>query len=255
LHGPLPQLPVIPNDTKFSQQWNLRRIGATNAWATTTGSADVVVAIVGDGVNYNHEDLRENMWRNPGETGLGANGNDKASNGIDDDGNGYVDDVYGIDTGNHDSDPTGPPGARSGTGCASIIGAVATNGKGMAGVNWRVWFTFDLTSGTILIPPKRASFKICLPVIIIALEGYRLRTGIPKSNVGLTREPFLRSERARCGLNWLNPRQIIKTSSGCKKEARARFSKRKRTHLFMARNLAWVVGDRTPIKKASSTAT
>jgi len=64
-----------------------------------------VVAIIDSGVNYLHEDLRENMWRNPGETSLDQNGKDKASNGIDDDDNGYVDDVHGIDVVDYDSRP------------------------------------------------------------------------------------------------------------------------------------------------------
>ena len=79
----------------FSKQWYLGKIGATNAWATTTGSSNVVVAVFDTGVDYRHPDLQANMWRNPGETGLDANGHDKATNGIDDDGNGYIDDVHG----------------------------------------------------------------------------------------------------------------------------------------------------------------
>jgi subtilisin family serine protease len=131
--------PVIPDDPMFPQQWNLRRIGATNAWATTTGSAEVVVAVIDGGVNYNHQDLRDNMWRNPGETGLDSLQRDKATNGVDDDDNGYVDDVYGIDPGGQDSDPMdqgGPP--FHGTLCAGIIGASGNDGRGIAGINWRV---------------------------------------------------------------------------------------------------------------------
>src|SRR6266702_1379084 len=80
-----------------------------------------------------------NMWRNPGETGLDANGQDKATNGIDDDGDGYVDDVYGINPGGHNSDPM-PSGLHGyhGTACAGIIGAVGNNTLGIAGVNWSV---------------------------------------------------------------------------------------------------------------------
>jgi subtilisin family serine protease len=138
--------PIIPNDPKFNAQWDLKIIGMPNAWAITTGSSNVVVAIIDTGVDYNHEDLAANMWRNPGETGLDANGNDKATNGIDDDGDGYVDDVYGINTFDHDSDPMDlgynlqgtPEPTYHGTKCAGIIGAVGNNGKGVAGINWSV---------------------------------------------------------------------------------------------------------------------
>src|SRR5262249_13463137 len=72
-----------PNDPQFPAQWILSRIGATNAWAITTGSTNVVVAVIDTGVDYTHPDLAANMWRNPGETGIDANGNDKETNGID----------------------------------------------------------------------------------------------------------------------------------------------------------------------------
>src|SRR6185503_20805394 len=96
-----------PNDPKFNAQWDMKKIGMTNAWAITTGSSNVVVAVIDTGVDYDHEDLAANMWRNPGETGVDANGNDKATNGIDDDGNGYVDDVHGanVTDGTGDSMP------------------------------------------------------------------------------------------------------------------------------------------------------
>src|SRR5215468_7086347 len=88
---------VVPNDPSFNQQWSLAKIGATNAWATTTGSTEIVVAVLDTGVDYTHPDLAPNMWRNPGETGLDAQGRDKATNGVDDDGDGYIDDVHGVD--------------------------------------------------------------------------------------------------------------------------------------------------------------
>jgi subtilisin family serine protease len=121
----------VPNDPRFSEQWALPRIGASNAWALTTGSSNVVVAVLDTGIRYTHEDLAANMWRNPGEI---------AGNGIDDDNNGYVDDVFGIDAVNQDSDPTDQPVSfiYHGTACASIIGAVGNNSRGIVGLNWPV---------------------------------------------------------------------------------------------------------------------
>ena len=137
---------ATPNDPRFNAQWYLKKIGAPAAWEVTTGSRDVVVVVIDTGVNYKHPDLAANMWRNPGETGLDAKGRDKATNGIDDDGNGYIDDVYGIDVVDHDSDPMDRGFTRGaittpylhGTACAGVIGAVGNNANGTVGVNWAV---------------------------------------------------------------------------------------------------------------------
>jgi len=137
--------PVTPNDPQFSLQWHLGRIGATNAWGVTTGGTNIVVAVIDTGVDYTHPDLAANMWRNPGETGVDANGNDKATNGIDDEGNGYVDDVHGANVTDGTEDtmdvpyfyPSAPP-SYHGTFWAGIIGAVGNNGVGVAGLNWSV---------------------------------------------------------------------------------------------------------------------
>ena len=123
---------VPPNDPLFNGQWALTKISASNAWDFTTGSTNVVVAVIDTGVNHNHEDLGANMWRNPGEI---------PGNGIDDDGNGYVDDIFGIDVVTPDSDPL--DGATStgfyhGTACAGVIGAVGNNNKGITGLNWTI---------------------------------------------------------------------------------------------------------------------
>ncbi len=128
----------IPNDQLFNQQWGLNNTGqdggtpdadidASEAWTLTKGSNDVVVAVVDTGVDYTHPDLMANMFRNE---------QDCNANGVDDDGNGYVDDCYGIDTANGDSDPMDDNG--HGTHVAGIIGAVGNNEVGVAGVNWNV---------------------------------------------------------------------------------------------------------------------
>ncbi len=102
-------------------------IGAAKAWDTTTGSTDVLVAVIDTGIRYSHQDLRSQMWANPGEI---------AGNGIDDDGDGYVDNVYGIDVINGDGDPMDDHG--HGTHCAGTIGASANDGYAHVGVAWEV---------------------------------------------------------------------------------------------------------------------
>jgi subtilisin family serine protease len=124
------------NDPRLSDLYGLNKIQAPTVWDKTTGSASVIVAVIDTGVLYTHEDLTANMWRNPGETGTDANGQKRSTNGIDDDRNGYVDDVFGVDTINHDSDPVDDAG--HGTHVAGTIGATGNNAIGIVGVNWKV---------------------------------------------------------------------------------------------------------------------
>ncbi|RYZ57752.1 MAG: hypothetical protein EOP07_09030 [Proteobacteria bacterium] len=102
----------------------------------TLNSESVLVGIVDSGMDYNHPDLKDNVWSNPGETGLDANGKDKRTNGIDDDGNGFVDDWHGWDFYNNDNDPMDDN--SHGTHVAGTIGAVGNNESGIVGVNWSV---------------------------------------------------------------------------------------------------------------------
>ncbi|MEK2688115.1 S8 family peptidase [Bdellovibrio sp. GT3] len=121
------------NDPAISQAWGLKKSDAARAWSVTRGDKDIVVAVIDTGIDVNHEDLSKNLWMNPGETGKDALGRDKATNGIDDDGNGFVDDVHGwnfVSNNNKLDDNHG-----HGTHIAGIIGAEAGNGKGIAGVS------------------------------------------------------------------------------------------------------------------------
>ncbi len=113
---------VIPNDDFLFYQWNLQKIQAFDTWELTTGSDNVVVAIVDTGVDYNHPDLQSNLWKNPDEV---------CDNGIDDDNNGYIDDCYGWDA--YKEIGNGYRGDH-GTHVAGIIAAVANNTIGVAGV-------------------------------------------------------------------------------------------------------------------------
>ncbi len=120
----------------------------TRAWTISTGSKKIVVALLDDGFFYDHEDLTGNIWANPGESGLDASGHPKETNGIDDDGNGYVDDVMGWDFAFDDPDPDCYifDGRRTdriqpywhSISALGIIGARGNNGIGVAGINWDV---------------------------------------------------------------------------------------------------------------------
>jgi subtilisin family serine protease len=126
----------LPNDLLFSHLWALRNTGqlggrvgsdinASAAWDVTIGG-DVTVAVVDTGIDYGHPDLQDNIWVNPADP----------ANGVDDDRNGFIDDVHGIDLFHGDGDPSDDAG--HGTHVAGIIGAEGDNGLGTVGVDWRV---------------------------------------------------------------------------------------------------------------------
>jgi subtilisin family serine protease len=125
---------VSPNDPLYHRQWALRQIKADVAWGVTTGSRDVVVAVIDGGVDIRHPDLWPNIWINEGEV---------AEDGIDNDGNGFVDDVFGWNFVNGSASvlpiesPQQPDDAWShGTIVASLLGAKGNNAEGIAGVTW-----------------------------------------------------------------------------------------------------------------------
>ena len=139
----------IPNDAFFSDQWSFHNTGqtggtpgadidATGAWGLSSGSNNVVVAVIDTGVNYTHSDLSSNIWNNTDEI---------PGNGKDDDGNGYIDDVRGWNFVNSTNDPIDDQ--KHGTHVSGTIGAVGNNAIGVVGVNWHVKImplkTFDRT--------------------------------------------------------------------------------------------------------------
>nr|BDT29127.1 S8 family serine peptidase [Bacteriovorax sp. HI3] len=130
---------ATPDDPSFGKLWGLRNTGsnepngsagvegadvnALKAWDITKGSRAVRIAVIDTGVDYTHPDLKANMWVNTKEI---------PGNGIDDDGNGFIDDVYGYDFANNDSNPM--DGNGHGTHCSGTIGAVHDNKIGVSGV-------------------------------------------------------------------------------------------------------------------------
>lgn len=123
----LAQSTVLPDDPDYgSEQDDLDLIGAPAAWDIATGSEDVVVAVIDSGIDFTHPDLAPNRFINPREI---------PDNGLDDDGNGLVDDISGWDFFEGDNDPS--PENFHGTFMAGIIGAAGNNGIGLAGMTWQ----------------------------------------------------------------------------------------------------------------------
>jgi thermitase len=143
--GLRPDNPAIPEkpssltgpDPLFSKQWGMNDIGVTDAWKVTIGDPEVIVAVIDTGVDYTHEDLLPNMWRNSKEI---------PQNGIDDDNNGYIDDIVGWDFVSNDNKPydlatdnpldllKGDANPGHGTHCAGNVAARSGNQIGIAGV-------------------------------------------------------------------------------------------------------------------------
>ena len=118
------------SDDYSSALWGLTAangINAPAAWNYTTGSADVVTAVIDTGIDYNHVDLAANTWTNPNEI---------PGNGIDDDQNGWIDDIHGINAITNTGNPLDDH--WHGTHVSGTIGAVGNNNTGVVGVNWTV---------------------------------------------------------------------------------------------------------------------
>lgn len=131
------QIQKIPNDSSYSSLWGMSAINAPTAWDKTTGSQSVVTAVIDTGIDLDHPDLIDNIWTNTGEI---------ANDGIDNDNNGYVDDIHGWDFVDGDAVPNDDltdsgnnviGSAGHGTHVSGTIAGIGNNGVGVSGVNWQ----------------------------------------------------------------------------------------------------------------------
>src|SRR6266700_2815635 len=140
---------LAPNDPRYldGSLWGLHNTGiyggvpgadirAPEGWDTQSTASNIIVAVIDTGARFTHEDLAANMWVNPGESGRDALGLDKSTNGMDDDGDGFIDDVHGINAILGTGIPWDDHG--HGTHVSGTIGAVGNNGLGVVGVAWNV---------------------------------------------------------------------------------------------------------------------
>lgn len=119
------ELTVIPNDPLYAEQWGLARINAPAAWDVVTGNAGALIAVIDSGVDLEHPDIASRLWVNPGEV---------AGNGVDDDNNGYIDDVHGWNFVDDTADVADDSG--HGTQVAGIAAAAGNNAIGITGTCW-----------------------------------------------------------------------------------------------------------------------
>ncbi len=161
---------AVPNDPFYTNAWHLRNtgqfgtpagpdIGAESAWNINTGSGNTVVAVIDDGLHISHPDLSPNLWRNPREV---------AGNGIDDDGNGIVDDVHGADMvlGIGDVRPYFPrENSDHGTNVAGIIAGQGANNEGATGVLWNTQVMAMKIKG-----PASTGYSLCLSDFVDAFN-------------------------------------------------------------------------------------
>jgi subtilisin family serine protease len=143
--------PVFPNDAHFGKQWGLHNTGtsppehpgkadadidAPEAWDVEKGDINIVIAIVDKGIDWTHSDLTANIWTNPGEDAWSNPNDSNTGNGVDDDGNGFIDDWKGWNFISDDGNSQDQSSDSHGTHCAGIAGAVTDNNIGVAGVSW-----------------------------------------------------------------------------------------------------------------------
>ena len=132
----------VPNDPRYATQWHLAKIQAAGAWDVSHGATSVIIGVIDQGIDYTHEDIADNVWINPLED-INHNGRFDPSpapggdlDGVDDDGNGYVDDVCGYDFQSSDPDPMPTGNDDHGQHCFGDANAVTNNGLGVSAIGW-----------------------------------------------------------------------------------------------------------------------
>lgn len=175
-----------PSDPDFAQQWSLAAqdnnadIHVDQVWNKSVGSQDYVVAVVDEGVDVSHDDLKANIWTNAGEI---------PGNGIDDDNNGYIDDVNGWNAYQSNGDLIA---SRHGTHVAGIVGARGNNNKDVAGVNWNVKIMgVGASSGTTSVVLEGYGY------VLAQKKRWLQSGGTQGANVVVTNSSF-GVDRARC---------------------------------------------------------
>ena len=140
-----------PNDPRYSEQWYLNNVRMENAWDLQFGASGVLVAVIDNGITLNHPELQNAIWTNPDET----------ANGIDDDGDGFIDDIHGWDFGENDNDVSHDAAFYHGTQVAGIIAAETNNNLGIASIAF----------GAKILPLKVTEADA--PGEVIMSEGYQ----------------------------------------------------------------------------------
>ncbi len=182
---------TVPNDTFYTSLWNLNNTGQTGgtydadidapeAWNSAQGTSHMVVAVIDTGLDMAHEDIAANVYTNPREI---------AGNGIDDDGNGYIDDVHGWDFVHDLNDPSDRNLICNGHGThtAGILGAVGNNNIGITGVNWHVQIMPLKVLGGFYCRASSAN--------IISAINYAADMGVKVSNNSYGGGPFSQAEK------------------------------------------------------------
>jgi len=176
---PVQHSAMIPNDALYGDMYHLPQIFAEEAWdihIAENGTEEIVIAVVDDGVDWDHEDLQDNIWNNLAEDADGDghtmefNGTDWVMdpgdlNGIDDDGNGFIDDLFGWNFYNNNGDPNPNPGSNHGTAVSGVSNAVSDNGIGVSGVGW------NLSLMPVQVENNDGSYTYAYDGIIYAAEN------------------------------------------------------------------------------------